>query len=1709
MPGDKNWSRKPNWRKGSGESARKEQVGREWRRDEKPQETERTGWSRGTKLGFAGLGIVLLLAALVYFISLLHPGRKPDIILVGWEAEENLTLPCSAANRETLVRLRPEGRKQHTVSLRADAERLPPSSEVDSEAVIIYVAVAGASDGAEPFLFRQDAGLPGDGRFPVKDLLKDIEKLQTGSTRKVLLVFDVTQGEIPWAQGVLHQDFVRGLNSLEAQIREVPGLTVICSSGVDQRSWVSPEWRTTIFGHYFIEGLRGAAAASGSNSVSALDLFKYVQTRVKTWAQAQRDDLQDPILIGDEQVARQFEVARLRKGYQEQPVQAAPGRTPPDRFKERIEIAWKKHDELLRQRPTPFVYAPLQWNHYERALGRYEELLRAGSDRAESFKSNTVDPLVKQIEDKRSLELASAWTTMALPPALGFGDEAVPKDLAVLLQEVWEAPDDKRVQVWEDGLKRSSFSTSSAALVQSWKSQWLLERVGVSPLTDAAKACSLLPLLGLSGNTRPTEMHFLAMLERDRFRGKLDDSQTRSLTRAYRQALKTRRLAEQATLGWGAETTANGPPRYPFSEVVFAWIGTEIREADRLRRQGEDRLFGSSEDAWETAAVELKQAEDAYQKARAHARTVALALHAVEEAAAILPAYAHWAAAEYAQDSAERDRNRAREEMTSAIEKAADESHSLESFLGKPDAARLPEIDKRRQALEEHLQSKVKEPFTAYLTRLDARARQTNIRELEAALGVPHIDPRTRFTMLANLQETSAKLHDEHQRDKLGDKPLQQEDATTRARHLTALRGRLALALIGERALGEHAASGATEAGTAAQTFEWNLVRKQLSELAVDREWWDTAAKIGRSIGQRWSSMAKQIMTLTDQARTEPLDGARTSLERAERWSRRMEAVPSRLADGYHPADALRRLRAHDLLVGFSDRTRLDRWFAEDEKLTGEQLYYRAAGRSLLADALTMAGKGKDGDSSRAELVRKAEKALAEPSALRLVMLEPRSLAVTADETRVNLGVGLQREGWTPEGYPTVWLEAPAPAWKEVEQLRRQVEARAERVGVFTIEPVFPAADARVPGRIPAPVTLRGVYRGERFRKPIDGGLHPLPQITITNPPPPLKACVEVVATPEIQERFGISKGALAFVLDCSGSMLPGVNPGQWQQGAWKKGDSKWVRALKALDEVLRELPNDTTISVHTYGQFTGDANATPNSTIQQLRKGTPWREKDHAPLMRQVENLCPFNYTPLIRSMVQARKDVFDRSSFEGFKSLVVLTDGDDSEFRKDPQLNPNGLSKAEFLKKEFEKSGIRVYVVGFETTPDDEAGLKEIQKGLESLPLPGRVLKAGKDNLIAILKDAMRQVLEYRVEFPDGRLAPGFERNEPVRMPRQALKPRELDPSDWRLRVETTQVIRQRIGLARGDYLRLSLLAGQKSSDLRFQRALLAEDLRDRGAIPLTVEQGDNWQATVIHSAFQEQDRERTLGLLFSLESTANRTPAGAEIPAQHFIRRTRGSIRGSLGTWLELTPTGTDADKVAVNWGETYGFWGPTFRVRSAGWPVQSGEGKPAAPVVQVYWQWEGETGQERTIKRAEALRAPFELRDLPATVEQRSVIFESIELEERQLPRAHGEAAARMTCLVVRASHPPGFPIQVQPSGLEAREYTEQHRFYRQANKYVGIFGPFDKADLEQLELEVFSIERFKSKANRTRATPLPSPGADPEPERYTFEQNRNQ
>ena len=103
----------------------------------------------------------------------------------------------------------------------------------------------------------------------------------------------------------------------------------------------------------------------------------------------------------------------------------------------------------------------------------------------------------------------------------------------------------------------------------------------------------------------------------------------------------------------------------------------------------------------------------------------------------------------------------------------------------------------------------------------------------------------------------------------------------------------------------------------------------------------------------------------------------------------------------------------------------------------------------------------------------------------------------------------------------------------------------------------------------------------------------------------------------------------------------------------------------------------------------------TPNLPSSDCAVPQGWANGQIDELIRKLDQITPYFYTPLVQAMLEAANK--DLKTANGMKTLLVLTDGNDTQIEKNAGINPTKLSIAEFVKERFRSLGIRINMVFF----------------------------------------------------------------------------------------------------------------------------------------------------------------------------------------------------------------------------------------------------------------------------------------------------------------------------------------------------------------------------------------------------------------------------
>ncbi len=926
--------------------------------------------------------------------------------------------------------------------------------------------------------------------------------------------------------------------------------------------------------------------------------------------------------------------------------------------------------------------------------------------------------------------------------------------------EIWDATAAGAVVEKVDQLK-----TDPAPLRKLRFFDFVLDRLGdpKRPL-DRPKALKMLGIPQLD-QPAPAEVHFTTML--------LTHAPEDSPADSLRRAIALRARAERAALGVypGVDSVC---------EQVVPWIAPLIRRADEQRRQGEDLLFATDPEHLRQAAAALDQAETLYRQAESQAGQVRAAILVHDRALADLPDYTRYLAHRYSVAEATA-RGEPAAVLVDHLEKLWGQTHTLAAALEQPSdpaplTAKAAEIDSGLKEIEDHFA----DDLDAALTRPADLPRDW---QADVAREVPFWETPRR-----NRRELSSRA---------GTVRPDANVATRQAEWVekrSLVQGRLALAQLGPRWFDAFRQESGSK-----DLIEYQEVLKRLGDLAehpVSAEWTGIVADMGDQIGRRWRGMARKIDQLlsTGVGNLDPKQ-ALANLRTADALARQLDGGV-RLGDDVPPPTwTLRKRLLVDLLLNQTERDWLDHWYGADATAR----YYEQAGDRYLEDA--------DALAPRSTVVADAKQRLHRPDTLRLTPLDRHEVALTTERHR-DLTYRLEAaDGATvPPGFAVVWGQTGKDlAWKapsraglravrEVGTKPAATDATPSQAVAFTVgSPLLDQAELEPPRRPATEDTTFqavGFYRGRQILAKTPISLHPAPEIVAARDVAPRGADIAVEADPAMIQRFGAGNGAVAVVLDCSGSMGDGRGPhGPLTDSKWK-----FVQACRALEEVLNSVPPGTMVSLWVFSEWKGqdfhNQKQPATATIQQLVRPVSWNSAQAQEAMKQVKNLIPFYETPLVDAMLRARDDLL-RVNTTGFKTLVVLTDGMDTEYQKSrfEQITTRGGLReikdknahadliARDLQPAFGNTGIMVNTVIFGADPDEKALALRQLGVIERLPLPGKIYTVEKDQdpneNARRLAETLSRGLEARaaVSRRDDRSHPGGRRRARRRADRSRL--------------------------------------------------------------------------------------------------------------------------------------------------------------------------------------------------------------------------------------------------------------------------------------------------------------------------------------------------
>lgn len=1442
--------------------------------------------------------------------------------------------------------------------------------EGKEDTIILYVAQPGGTDeNDKPFFFDEKGG-----RRDVLELLQSLRSAgkKKSMNKKKFLIFDATQTPTDWHNGVMVNRFVDGLIKLESEIKADPNLLILCSSSPGQRSWVSEEFGGSIFSHFLREGLSGDANGRKSSAITPSDLLPYLRTKVNDWVQRNRADNQRPFRQEPMILPKDAETGDFAKKFVL--AYGDPGYQPVMTPSKR---SFKK-DDLQKAWDTCEKLGnkvPNPSVYSPRGWRRYRELLLR------------YETALRAGDDEVAAKLSGAIASLAgrLDQERGVpAVEAISAGLAMPAALGRNEPDyESRYSEIIDGKDSIGIGLKSLAgggdeTIQRLKLIGYMLRVAADKPEKFADVIKRIGEIDDGGTSRPAEAQLAEMLAKY---ATLPGGQKPG-SELIRLALEVRRLAERTVL---SVESVDRTPGHPYSERLSRQLADDVAKADRDRRRGEDLLFAAVEPHHAEAKRLLQSAESQYQQVQKKAAPVRKALEVRDAVFADLTFLTEWASL---------DNSHLTDEQQRKPEALWKETHALADRVSQLDPLHesAPKINPVDKELADHAEdvltefkalAKTHRDIVATLAAGPESTLQSTRQQIDCVLAVPGplFPAAERVKLVTRVREIGYKLAQEQQTGTLSKVVTEGELAKNVSKYARAIMGKTTF-------------DGLSDADSGL---------KKSFELVDDP-----------SLGMQLANYWKKLRTETDRANRTDADKTLIPLH----WRERLGLLSGSSDDKQprEPALVAREERWNLAFRRLARRTEIDHWYDGNDKPYYEKIAKKflkglpeEEGTSLAKQLEDRRDRGKFRVQPPDERILTTEREVAPVFKFTAVdaQFDPGFAAVSP-----KLNAAALRLKSEPSPKP-VLLDAP----------------HDERV-----ELVAPEFLDRLKDPQAIDLTLHGFYRGQTLTTAVAKlPIKPIPDLTVSRPPPPLTAQIAARAEDELD------LGAIAIVFDCSGSMRE-----PYDDDVSKTKIKKIDAAKSALAQFEKKLANGTLVSLWVYGH------ESRRTEVEQLLPLTTWDRSRPTLLSDRVEPLKESGFTPLVEAMISATSDS-PFANYTGNKTLLVLTDGCDEKY-KVPKSAAYDKEVSDAFTTAFVAQDRKVSIRMVMFRADDDKEHTEIQfKNLDKVRMPSSRTDATSGQMVVdLMADALRpRVTLYRgsvqvtsASFVAKRIG------EPLEwFPEPPLKEGEFGEYELRCRETGQGVI-----LDAGD--RLAMRIRKSPTGLRFSRLLMADDVSTNKLRLLDGQTDDSQYALGLVNGQLFQGDGTTRGK-FTLEDRR-----AARVDAK-IMRLDRPRF-----TWWEMRAAGRKDIPPQSRVTMVFGMQAPTWELMSSQWPPATGGGNWLPAAVEVWV-----TGNEPDVVDTRELSPNERLADVAI---EGNAVLESAGFEKTMMPMSDG-VDRELNCLVMRVYSPTGVKYYAQVAGAPPK--AEVHRYFNDAKRSTHAFW-VDEGRPARIKL--ISIDAMKQK-----------------------------
>lgn len=1396
-------------------------AGRRKRWQNKPDAAKGPTDRRALRAFLALFSLTMVVALIVLLVWMILPPARPHLTVVAAEYRNSLLDPNAFALADANALLARIDVFARSVSSAPNFDRAGLAQQIENvksieprrawffgepTVAVVYVNAMGfalwegASDGgrAVPYIAPMDFKVPAKQTsqagemFPVGDILRNL--LDAKADRRIL-VLDCQRMDSLWQIGVLENNFVaavqKEIQALAQSVdpKRLDGLYVLASCSEGEVAWPDRQVGRSVFAHFFLEGLSGAADENHDDRVTFGELVRYTRDQVRNWSR-NRADVQTPVLLfpvdpAAAAAADSLRIASVRPSWLPSyfsPASSDAARPQPapadDKFLVELEAQWEQYFRLADYSPRPWRIAPVAWRLLGETLRDAEEFYRAGDLHIAKRRLLDADGRRRDVVDR--IDALHADTGFSIP----------------LAQFVRDAN-----RKFEDQSPRSAdapYRRLLDDLIQNRDFGGFLSRSAAEGDADVV----------------PVEAYLAMQFHQGRVADVEGGPSAEPVRESAARLVRLRRGAEQAPFEAGV-----------FAPQVHYWIRPRMDRADLARRLLEDEFLaeGEGKQRFRVGPERTPEASEGaleaeYADVARDARVLADAQDAREAALADLPNLVRFAARRpwtgwrqtSFQDGFEAD-------FDALLEALARLNARL---LAGPATQSPDEIPNQIAAIKAEAEQ-IRKSRSAIQQRFE-----TEIRELGRTGDNPQIQSVWRRISDLMLAPTAVQSPDPARRPK------------DSARLRVNLLRRVCQPVV------QTGGAGASAAGEVAATVETASAEKRLERAQrlarIARAFFQTAIgqdhplmqdkraqssqnvdEIGRIVGD-WNREARFLAVEKD------VDASnRSEMFQADAAVRLVDASLSRVdlkSRDYQ-------LRRYDLAYFFdwqANRHLDDFWAGRD---TDRRHYFQRAGEALLRQARDVhpspEARQSAFPSTEKTLARRIELAngkgganlspqaaqFAGDTGIEIAKIEPALLEFRlAEDETVRAQVHKAADLPAGEAFLAGNVVPDHRSWIRVENGRSLGEFRVTR------DSNRPSASAG-PAAFDATLFFRGHKRLARAAVSLEDAVLGPTVVYADDRGDLAEFTVRGV------ERQGVK---LLLVLDCSDSMKQ-VDP------------ISRKRRIDILKDVLRDLSKDLEkdnieIGVRLFGsehynRDIEDIRAAHTDSVRVLDVGP----LDVAAFNRVVdEKVRHKGFTPLFYALLQA---VGDFDGVRGDRQIVVISDGGDSTQLTLAELRKNGIQAEEFTREMVERryagANIPIHTIGFQLGEGD-ATIKKDLKALSDATQGTSHLAQDSRSLLAEIKRIARYRYQARRGGESGESVP-----EPPENLTTIRKPHELNPgrsarydvvvADGQNRPKASKNILVR----RGDEHHLEL----EGDRLEYDQSKLRErhDVREQGGVEL----------------------------------------------------------------------------------------------------------------------------------------------------------------------------------------------------------------------------------------------------------------------------------